>query len=185
MKGVIFTEFLEMVDEKFGPACTESLIDETEPPSGGAYTAVGTYSCAEMMAYVGALEKRSGVSTPDLLRVYGNHLFGRFVVRYPELIAGYRDSFDLLSGIDDTIHVEVHKLYDDAELPRFDCTVHGGESMTMVYRSLRPLGDLAHGLIEGCAHHYGESVAIERSDSRDGDFNVSVFVITRKVPAPG
>lgn len=183
MKGVIFTEFLDMVDRKFGPDCMDDLIDETDPPSGGAYTAVGTYRCAEMMAFVAALEKRSGLSSASLLRAYGHHLFGRFVVRYPELIAGYNDSFALLRVIDDTIHAEVRKLYDDAELPRFDCTVHGADSMTMVYRSLRPLSDLAQGLIEGCADHYRERIAIGRKDSREGDFNVSVFDITRDSPA--
>ncbi len=34
--------------------------------------------------------------------------------------------------------------------------------MVLVYRSPRRMGDLAVGLIEGCALHFGEVVAIDR-----------------------
>ena len=40
MKGIVFSEFIDMVDDKFSIEMSERLIDEVELPSGGAYTTV-------------------------------------------------------------------------------------------------------------------------------------------------
>ena len=42
MKGVIFTEFMELVEHQFGLEELDTLIEESAVPSGGVYTAVGT-----------------------------------------------------------------------------------------------------------------------------------------------
>jgi len=41
MKGIVFTEFLEMVENKFSPELADRIIEGAEVPSGGVYTAVG------------------------------------------------------------------------------------------------------------------------------------------------
>lgn len=51
--------------------------------------------------------------------------------------------------------------------------------MTMVYRSRRPFADLAEGLIEGCASHFAERIAIERSDSAAGELHSTRFTLSR------
>lgn len=43
MKGVVFTEFLSMLDKIFDHIFIENLIEEERLPSGGVYTSVGTY----------------------------------------------------------------------------------------------------------------------------------------------
>ena len=43
MKGVIFTEFTEMVESRFGLTCIGSLIRECDLRSNGIYTANRTY----------------------------------------------------------------------------------------------------------------------------------------------
>src|SRR5262245_35992633 len=53
MKGVVFTEFLEMVGAKFGEDMVDDVILACELPSGGAYTSVGTYDHQELFALVG------------------------------------------------------------------------------------------------------------------------------------
>ena len=49
MKGIIFTEFLELVEEKFGLGMVDKIISQSELNSGGAYTSVGTYEFSEML----------------------------------------------------------------------------------------------------------------------------------------
>ncbi len=180
MKGIVFTEFLDMVDDTFGSFVTDSVLNDVDPPSGGVYSAVDSYPCEELIALVGTLERRVGMTMPALLRTYGRHLFGRFVVRYPELFESYHDSFSMLEGLDGAIHKEVRKLYPDAELPRFDCRRESPDRMIMVYSSLRPLADLAHGLIEGCGQHFGEVLAIDRFDDQEDELNVSTFLLRRQ-----
>ncbi|MCX7200840.1 MAG: hypothetical protein NTV17_00650 [Burkholderiales bacterium] len=41
MKGMIFTEFLELVERTYSPEMADDLIDASNLPSGGAYTSVG------------------------------------------------------------------------------------------------------------------------------------------------
>ncbi|MBT8311465.1 MAG: hypothetical protein HKP23_01335, partial [Flavobacteriaceae bacterium] len=39
MKGIVFTEFLEMVEDKFGLEVVDTIIEKAELPSEGVYTA--------------------------------------------------------------------------------------------------------------------------------------------------
>ena len=52
MKGVVFTEFLEMVEQKFGMEMVNALIENNELSTDGVYSAVGTYHHSEMVSLV-------------------------------------------------------------------------------------------------------------------------------------
>ncbi len=47
MKGVVFVEFLDMVETRFSIETTERLLEMSALPSKGVYTSVGTYSQSE------------------------------------------------------------------------------------------------------------------------------------------
>ena len=76
MKGIVFTEFLEMVDEKFGLEVTEDLIASSKTLStGGSYTNVGTYPHGELVGMVVLLSEKTGIEIKDLLVAFGEYLF--------------------------------------------------------------------------------------------------------------
>lgn len=179
MKGVVFTEFLEMVESRFSADMVDDIIDDADLPSGGAYTAVGTYPHEEMVALVVALSTRSGAAVRDLLLAFGEHLFGRFVAGYPAFFTGVTDAFAFLAGIEDVIHREVRKLYPDAELPRFDVERHTATELVLLYRSGRHFEDLAEGLMRGCVAHFGGGITIARTVVGEGDARTERFVLTR------
>lgn len=118
MKGVVFTEFMELVETRMGLEMLDRIITEADLPNDGAYTSVGTYDHAELVRLVQALSNASGLTVPQLIHLFGEHLFQRFSVQYKALFADSRTAFDFLARIDDVIHVEVRKLYPDAELNR-------------------------------------------------------------------
>lgn len=167
MKGIVFVEFLEMVEGSFSADMVDDIIDDCALESGGAYTAVGTYHHSEMVALVGALSKRTGTPTPTLIRTFGEYLFGRFHSHHVGFFDGITDSLDFLEHIEDVIHVQVRKLYPNAELPRFEIERPNVNQLRMVYRSDRHMGDLAEGLIRQCIAHYGTPVTVERQDLDD------------------
>ena len=179
MKGVVFTEFMDMVEEAFGLEMADRIIAAAGLATDGAYSAVGTYDYKEMVRLVQCLSAETGTPIPDLLRTYGEHLFGRFSQKYPVFFQKPRSCFEFLDSIESTIHVEVRKLYPDAELPHFRCDMDGDKRMTMLYESSRPFADLAHGLITGCARHYGEDIHIERENLNDGPSTRVRFDLTR------
>ena len=168
MKGVIFTEFLGLVEEKWDADMVDDIIEACDLPSGGAYTAVGTYDHREIVALVGELSTRSGVPVPDLLQVYGKHLFGTLAKSYPSFVEPRDSALDFLESVESYIHVEVLKLYPDAELPSFDCERISPAELVMIYRSNRHLDDVCHGLIDGALVHFNTTATIERNALPDG-----------------
>lgn len=175
MKGIVFTEFLEMIEAKHSPDFTDELVESAGLPHAGAYTAVGTYPHTEMVALVVRYAAMADEPVPEVLRGFGRYLFARFALLYPVFFEGIEDAKSFLAGIEDVIHVEVRKLYPDAELPRFEARWPRSDTLELVYRSERHLADLAEGLIEGCVEHYGQPHRITRQPA-EGDGAV-VFVI--------
>ncbi len=180
MKGIVFTEFLEMVEDRFDPDMADRIIESSALESKGVYTAVGTYDPGEMVLLVGALSRETGVGVPDLLRTFGQHLFGRFVVAYPQFFTAGGSALDFLEGIEGTIHAEVRKLYPDAELPHFECNGRQDGSLTLTYASQRPFAVLAEGLIRGCVQHFGEPMDVAVEDLSEGRGTRARFVLTRR-----
>lgn len=178
MKGMIFTEFLEMVEETFSLSVVDRMIEASHLPSGGAYTAVGTYPHSEMVDLVVNLSKETNIPVPILLHSFGERLFQRFAIRYAHFLTYVPSAFAFLEKLESYVHVEVKKLYPEAELPKFECTKLPDGRMTMLYQSNRSMADLAQGLMEGCFHHFGENVQIEREDLSEGIGSVVRFVLT-------
>lgn len=178
MKGMIFTEFLEMVEEQFSLNMVDTIIERANLSSGGVYTAVGTYPHSEIVQLVVNLSQMTQIPVPDLLHAFGERLFERFSVRYAHFFRDTPSAFDFLQRLDEYVHAEVKKLYPEAELPTFHCTQQGNGSMTLLYRSHRAMADLAQGLIVGCFRHFGESVHIGREDVSDGAGTAVKFILT-------
>jgi hypothetical protein len=178
MKGIVFTEFLEMVEQRFGFETADRIVSESALPSGGVYTAVGTYDHQEMVQLVGTLSSHSGIPVPELLKLYGEYLFGRFTVAYSRFFDHASDVFSFLARIEDYIHVEVKKLYPDAELPTFRVERPAPDVLELVYHSSRGLADFAEGLLKGCMRHFGEQIHLHREQIRD-DSTVVKFTLIR------
>lgn len=175
MKGMVFTEFLEMVEAKFSADMVDDIIDDANPASGGAYTSVGTYSHEELVDMVVALSNRTQIPVPVLVRTFGEHVFGVFARSFQQFFEGVPDALTFLSGIEDIIHAQVIKLYPDAQLPKFDC-LREGNQLTMIYHSDRHLADLAEGLIMGCGQHFGDNLTIQRDEVNELSTR---FIVTR------
>lgn len=176
---MIFTEFTDFVDERFGLAEVDTMISASG--SSGVYTSVGTYPHHELVAMLVALSQSTKVSIAELLQQFGEHLFGFLVRSYPDVLRDASDAFALLRSIDSHIHVEVRKLYPDSELPEFRYEMLTPDEMLLNYRSERGLADLAEGLLRGCFVHYGEQVQMRREDESDGQGKHVQFRIRRVI----
>lgn len=169
MKGIVFTEFLDMVDEKFGFETTETIVGKADLPSGGAYTSVGTYSHGEMLSLVTELSRETKVDITALVKVFGEHLLARFRDMFPEFFDTVPDLFSFLENVDGYIHGEVRKLYPNATLPEIDTVRHDDGRFEMTYKSKRKMADLAEGLIGGAMTHFGGDYALTRTDMPEED----------------
>ncbi|HEY5720571.1 MAG TPA: heme NO-binding domain-containing protein [Gammaproteobacteria bacterium] len=181
MLGVVFTEFTEMVESQLGVETLDRMLSGVEQrlESGGAYTAVGTYSHSEMVVLVTELARITGLSTDALVEQFGHHLFGRFNQRYPMFFNRIDNALDFLETVEGRIHFQVRKLYPAAQLPTFVCTRSGADTLVMEYRSSRPFAALALGLIRGCGDHFGQPLEVT-SESLPKDDNGMRFTVRRR-----
>lgn len=157
---MVFTEFLDMVERRYGIEVLDAVLTASGVESLGAYTSVGTYDWREFVALAEATAEHVGVPLPQLLRGYGQYLFGVFVKSHASLFADVTSAFDFLENVEAFIHPEVRKLYPDADLPRFEIE-RSGDTMTMHYRSKRPFAQFARGLIEGCLLHFAVAAEVD------------------------
>lgn len=175
MLGIMFTEFMEMVEREYGPDRLDDVLDEAGTQDDGAFTAVGDYDHGELVRMVLALARQTGTPVPELLRAFGHHLVPSLGGLHPEFFERAGSAFRMFETLDSVIHREVVKLYPRAVPPRVIAEPIDPDAIRLRYRSDRAMGDLALGLIEGCCRHFGESVTIERE--RDGD--AEVFTVQR------
>jgi hypothetical protein len=163
MKGLIFRELLNMVEDQFGYEMVDKIISDSNLPNDGAYSTVGTYPHSELMTLVSNLSKHSNIKVPQLLEAYGEHAFGIFATNYQAWFEGHTNAYSFLNSVENTIHVEVLKLYPEAELPSITVTEMNDSQMTFVYKSSRKMADFALGLVKGCLKHFNNEAIIEKT----------------------
>jgi hypothetical protein len=167
MKGVIFTELVRFMEHAKSPDFSDDVIEQAAVESGGAYSSVGNYPATEALALVGKAAELSGIEAGELCRMFGKYLYGRFLVLYPHIMEAYTTAEELLTHVGSHIHGEVVILYPDARPPLVEARTLDGNTI-LTYESHRPLAAVAHGLVQGCMEHYGDTRALEWTVNNDG-----------------
>mgnify|MGYP006428098659 CR=1 FL=1 len=178
MKGIVFTEFLEMVEQEFGLVISDRLIEECNLASEGIYTAVGTYDPGELLAMVAKLSQIKNIPVPELVKAFGVYLYSVFKKGFPAFFEEKANALELLLSVHDVIHVEVKKLYPEAVLPTFTYD-QVDTGINMYYRSTLGLADLAEGLITASLNDDSEEYTFAREDGKDGDISTATFSIRK------
>ncbi|WP_105172103.1 MULTISPECIES: heme NO-binding domain-containing protein [Pseudoalteromonas] len=162
MKGAIFNALQEFVEQGHGYQVWDDALSNNTLPSHGIYTSTKQYDDSELFTIVGYLSERLEVPIPDLVRAFGEFLFPLLMPQAPQEAQNAPSLRAFLMMVDELIHVEVKKLYKDAQLPDFNYDDHIDDKLTMIYQSPRKLCFLSEGLILGAAQHFGETVSLSQ-----------------------
>ena len=179
MKGIVFVHLIEMIEETYGMEMEDRLLETSDLASGGIYTAVGTYDHGELLTLVQRLSAETGEEVPVLVTTFGRYLFFKLAETYAHMLNNIPDVFSLLTQVEDFIHVEVRKLYPDAELPTFRHHFIDDRHLELLYCSPRPFAPLARGLIEGAIAYYDDPVQLETMEPVAGTDDQVRFVLAR------
>lgn len=95
MKGIVFTQFLELVEERYGLEVVDKIIYQSKLESQGIYTSIGTYSFSEMLQLLENLRDYTGISIDNLLLIYGEHFFSVIETSYKDLLSAYNDPTEM------------------------------------------------------------------------------------------
>lgn len=178
MKGVIFTTFLELVEQKWGLKMVDQIINDTGDPQDGAYNSINYYPHGQMVSLIMALSARVDINPNELMKYYGEHLFFDLQINNPSLIIGITSTFEMLENIEILIHTEVRKLYPEAKPPKFESERISENVLNLVYHSHRSMSSVAEGLILGCAKYFSEDIEIETLSSNQSGTEVH-FKLTK------
>lgn len=168
MTGIVFNLLEGVVTRYHGESAWDGLLDATGLE--GAYTSLGNYPDEQLQELVEAAAGRFGMSPEDVLHWFGREAAPLLAQRYPEYFEAHRSTRPLLLGLNRMPHPGLTGLTAEAGQPAitFQETPDGGVAMEA--RSPQRLCQLAQGLIEGAANHYGERVAFEhRTCTQRGD----------------
>ncbi|MCW8090957.1 heme NO-binding domain-containing protein [Alteromonas sp. ASW11-130] len=161
MLGIVFTSLIDMLEEKVSPDFADDVLEEAALENEGAFTSVGYYSFSEMQKLVNVLVEKTDTPANKLLYDFGYYLFGKLALTHSQVLAGRHNILDVLNCLDDDIHVQVSKLYPDADLPQFSVLTRTETSIALKYHSTRELYTLAEGLMDGAADHFENKIRRE------------------------
>ncbi|OUS09393.1 hypothetical protein A9Q93_13975 [Nonlabens dokdonensis] len=178
MKGIVFTEFLDLVEEKFGFEMVDTIINNSNLPSNGSYTAVGTYSFSEMLSLLTNLNKETGIEIDDLLLIYGEHFFSVVERSYSSFLTQYKEPIEMISSIENHIHVEVRKIYPDAELPSFTVVEKTDSTLVMIYKSSRAMSSFGQGLMNKTFEYFNVKATILMENIEENGTEVKFSITT-------
>ncbi len=178
MKGIIFTEFLELVEEQFGLEVLDEVLAMSEDE--GVYTSVGSYDHKQLVKLIVNLSKKTNIDPETLQKVFGKTVFKTLLNSLPDdaSVSKSKTTFQFLRHVENYIHVEVKKLYADANPPTFVFISESESEMVMDYHSARCMAHVCCGLIEGCAEFYKENISVELLQTNE-DQSVVRFSLTK------
>lgn len=167
MKGLVFTELLEYIEDNFGFDVADKIIEDAKLANDGSFTQAGNYPFEELVKLVSALSRELNIEIPKLLEIFGEHMFKRLISLNPQLKDNFESSLDLISRVDDIIHPEVEKLYPGADLPKFNLIEKTEDKVVIDYISSKHLESFAIGLMKGSANIFNEKILINQEKIDD------------------
>ncbi|WP_076411498.1 heme NO-binding domain-containing protein [Shewanella sp. UCD-KL12] len=159
MKGILFSEFIVLVEDTFGLEMCQEMLDLND--NEGNYTSVGSYDHKELIKLIMTLSKLTNIPVEELQEVYGAAVFNQLYQSMPSLEGQSNTTFDFIKSVENYIHIEVKKLYPNANPPRFNFISSSETELVMDYISVRCLSHVCFGLIKGCAAHFKEEIEIK------------------------
>ncbi len=160
MKGIFFTEFLEMTEKDFGLDITEKIISELGVGNSGVYEPEIGYPCAQFVELCGLLGFEIGNSPSDVAKNFGEYLFSRLVILFRPSFAGNSNIFEFLDQVDEFIHKKMQDSFPALEIPKFRAVKINESTFQITYQTEKILIDLAIGLLMGCQRFFNEELTL-------------------------
>lgn len=180
MKGVIFNLFENFITSQYSEEVYDDIIDACDTGATNPLEIVGPGSYPDEIfdAIISKAAEITKNNVPELLRGMGRHSLPVLAERYPHFFHDFTHPREFLKTASMIHQVEVRKLYQDAEVPKFFIDVHDDNHLTLTYKSKRKLCHLAEGLIIGLGDHYNTPLEISQQECIQNGDKVCKFKLT-------
>jgi hypothetical protein len=176
MKGFIFTNFIEFVETNHGLEMVDEMITNCNLPSQGIYSSFSSYEFDELVSLLTFVSQKTKVNPEILLEKFGVFVFPYLIGKHSYIIENFDNPIDLIGGIENHIHIEVKKLYNDADLPTFRVVEKTTKKLTIIYNSSKGLTYFAIGLMKETLNHFNVNGSITIDKSFDATMGVKFII---------
>jgi hypothetical protein len=176
MKGFIFTNFIQFVETTHGLEMVDEMITNSNLPSGGIYSSFNSYQFDELVSLLTYVSKKTNVNPEILLEKFGEFVFPYLIGKHSYIIENYDNAIDLIAGIENHIHIEVKKLYNDADLPTFRVVEKSTNKLSIIYKSSKGLTYFAIGLIKATLNHFNVNGSVTVDKFFDAKMGVQFII---------
>jgi hypothetical protein len=176
MKGFIFTNFIEFVEASHGLEMVDEMITNCNLPSEGIYSSFSSYEFDELVSLLTYVSKKTDVHPEILLEKFGVFVFPYLIGKHSYIIENFDNPIDLIGGIENHIHIEVKKLYNDADLPTFRVVEKTEKKLSVIYNSSKGLTYFAIGLMKETLNHFNVNGSITIDKSFDATMGVKFII---------
>jgi hypothetical protein len=176
MKGFIFTNFVDFIETTHGLEMVDEMITNCNLPSEGIYSSFSNYDFDELVSLLTYVSTKTNTNPEILLEKFGVFVFPYLIGKHSYIIENFDNPIDLIGGIENHIHIEVKKLYNDADLPTFRVVEKTEKKLSIIYNSSKGLTYFAIGLIKETLNHFNVNGSITIDKSFDAKMGVK-FVI--------
>jgi hypothetical protein len=176
MKGFIFTNFIEFVETNHGLEMVDEMITNCNLPSQGIYSSFSSYQFDELVSLLTFVSQKTNVNPEILLEKFGVFVFPYLIGKHSYIIENFDNPIDLIGGIENHIHIEVKKLYNDADLPTFRVVEKTEKKLSVIYNSSKGLTYFAIGLMKETLNHFNVNGSITIDKSFDATMGVKFII---------
>lgn len=154
MKGLLFTELLEMVEEEYGYTVANAVVLNAELRSRGIYANARTYHWKELSLIMGHLHQQTKVPFDLLGQRFGRHLCKRILIAYPQHKNYINRIFALITK--------------KAEVPVFRYIYSDDKSLTLLYNPKVRANCMTNSVIQGYLEHLQQLSRVTETILADG-----------------
>lgn len=160
MKGVVFNIFEDFIIKNFGDEAWELVLNESGT-NQDVFVGPKTYPDSVFLKLVTTAVELKNLNLGNAVRLFGKFTYPQLVKKMPDVVKDFNTPEELLEALDGIIHVEVRKLLEEANPPKFEVS-RDGDYLKMKYISERKLCTFVEGLLEGLAESYDKKVEYEQ-----------------------
>ncbi|MFH1454604.1 MAG: heme NO-binding domain-containing protein [Armatimonadota bacterium] len=161
MKGIIFNLLEDFAVEAAGEEKFEEILSKCNLKTKEPFVGPGSYPDGDLSEIVDKASKLLGIEKLELIRKFGRFAFAGLAEKFPVFVEG-KTAHEFIKSINDIHFIEVKKLYEDANPPRFEYEEISPDKMILYYRSERKLCPLIMGIIEGISDYYKTPIEVKK-----------------------
>ncbi len=180
MIGVVFVQFVRMMETRYGLETTEKVFDVADLESGGAYTSYGDYSVKEFFTLAHTLAAIVKKDPNDIFFEYGESIQMHVMTEMPTYFDENDSALEFFKKLGKENIGKSGALPPDLELPRPEVHIVDDDNIEVIYYPREVYPPVACGVVHAIMRHYDIDAELDQVETEVGGEACVLFRIQRR-----